>query len=156
MIWNYPVKLILFHKLPALHCIQMHRVAGIDHGGHGRHLPFIHHRTVERSFKAMFRIMCIPHFREDCNRKIPIGLSMGIFNAFLTVSVQLLSSSRQFDVLHTPFGVLRCADMSLSTAECISWCALYFRFTLPAFLGFGFLFYKDAFSAFPASINMVK
>ena len=71
-------------------------------------------------FRKWFRIMGIPYFSEDYNRKIPIGLSIDGFNAFLTVSVQLLSSSRQFDVLYAPFGVLRCADMSLSTAECIS------------------------------------
>ena len=61
-----------------------------------------------------------------------------------------------FFFVQESFGALRYADMSLSMAEGIPSCALYFRFTLPAFLGFGFLFYKDAFSAFPASINMVE
>lgn len=31
MIWDYPAKLILFRKLPALHCIQMHRIPQEEH-----------------------------------------------------------------------------------------------------------------------------
>lgn len=31
MIWNHPVELILFRKLPALPCIQMHRVPQEEH-----------------------------------------------------------------------------------------------------------------------------